>query len=48
VRFTDGVDNSDARKQQTVEALWLNNCKNIFNPALVKVHATQAEMPKKY
>ena len=48
VRFTDGVDNSDARKQQTVEALWLNNYKNIFNPALVKVHATQAEMPKKY
>jgi DNA polymerase len=46
--FTDGVDKSKAPRKDEVESLWLTYYGNIFNPARVKVHAMQAEMPKKY
>ena len=46
--FTAGVDKSKAPSEDNVEALWLTYYGNIFNPARVKVHAMQAEMPKKY
>jgi uracil-DNA glycosylase len=48
IRFTEGVDKSQAPKDDAVETLWLTYYSNIFNPARVKVHAMQAEMPKKY
>jgi uracil-DNA glycosylase len=46
--FTEGVDRSMAPSDDQVERLWLTYYGNIFNPARVKVHAMQAEMPKKY
>ena len=46
--FTPGVERSQAPSDDNVEALWLTYYANIFNPARVKVHAMQAEMPKKY
>ncbi|MDQ2659017.1 MAG: UdgX family uracil-DNA binding protein, partial [Verrucomicrobiota bacterium] len=46
--FTAGVDKSQAPSDDNIEALWLTYYSNIFNPARVKVHAMQAEMPKKY
>jgi DNA polymerase len=46
--FTPGVDKSQAPRDDNVEALWLTYYSHIFNPARVKVHAMQAEMPKKY
>lgn len=46
--FTTGVDKSQAPRDDNVETLWLTYYANIFNPARVKVHAMQAEMPKKY
>ena len=46
--FTPGVDKAQAPRDDDVEALWLTYYANIFNPARVKVHAMQAEMPKKY
>ncbi|MBV9009431.1 MAG: UdgX family uracil-DNA binding protein [Verrucomicrobia bacterium] len=46
--FTSGLDKSHAPKDDAIEGLWLTYYKNIFNPARVKVHAMQAEMPKKY
>ena len=46
--FTPGVDKSQAPRDDEVETLWLTYYANIFNPARVKVHAMQAEMPKKY
>jgi DNA polymerase len=46
--FTAGVPRSQAPTDDNVEALWLTYYANIFNPARVKVHAMQAEMPKKY
>ncbi len=48
LNFTDGVDKSQAPQDDAVEALWLTYYSNIFNPARVKVHAMEAEMPKKY
>ncbi|HMJ06080.1 MAG TPA: UdgX family uracil-DNA binding protein [Chthoniobacterales bacterium] len=48
LRFTAGVDKSQAPGEDNVESLWLTYYANIFNPARVKVHAMQAEMPKKY
>ena len=48
LRFTEGVDRSHAPAHDNVEKLWLTYYKNIFNPARIKVHAMQAEMPKKY
>jgi probable DNA metabolism protein len=46
--FTDGVDKSQAASEDETEKLWLTYYGNIFNPARIKVHAMQAEMPKKY
>lgn len=46
--FTQGVDKSQAPQHDDVEALWLTYYANIFNPARVKVHAMESEMPKKY
>lgn len=46
--FTDGVPRSEAPVEDRVEALWLTYYGSIFNPARVKTHAMQAEMPKKY
>jgi len=46
--FTAGVDKSQAPTDDNVEGLWLTYYSSIFNPARVKVHAMQAEMPKKY
>jgi uracil-DNA glycosylase len=48
INFTEGVDKSQAPKDDAVEALWLTYYSNIFNPARVKVHAMEAEMSKKY
>ena len=41
-------EQAKAPREDQVEALWLTYYGNIFNPARVKVHAMQAEMPKKY
>ena len=46
--FTAGVARSAAPAGDEVENLWRTYYANIFNPARVKVHAMQAEMPKKY
>ncbi len=46
--FTAGVTKAQAPTEDQTEALWLTYYANIFNPARVKVHAMQAEMPKKY
>lgn len=48
VTFTAGVEKSQAPREDEIEPLWLTYYANIFNPARVKVHAMQAEMPKKY
>jgi DNA polymerase len=48
LKFTDGISKSQAPADDKVEELWLTYYANIFNPARVKVHAMQAEMPKKY
>jgi DNA polymerase len=46
--FTGGVARSEAPTEDATEALWLKYYSHIFNPARVKTHAMQAEMPKKY
>ena len=46
--LTPGVDRAQAPREDQVENLWRTYYANIFNPARVKVHAMQAEMPKKY
>ncbi len=46
--YTAGVQRSDAPGADEMENLWRTYYANIFNPARVKVHAMQAEMPKKY
>ncbi|MDQ6765812.1 MAG: UdgX family uracil-DNA binding protein [Verrucomicrobiota bacterium] len=46
--FTAGVTRSQSPQDDEIEPLWLTYYANIFNPARVKVHAMQAEMPKKY
>jgi DNA polymerase len=48
ITFTAGVAAAAAPKEDEIEPLWLTYYANIFNPARVKVHAMQAEMPKKY
>lgn len=45
--FTAGVPRSEAPGADEIENLWRTYYANIFNPARVKVHAMQAEMPKK-
>jgi uracil-DNA glycosylase len=46
--FTAGGLKTAAPTEDVTEALWLRYYSHIFNPARVKVHAMQAEMPKKY
>lgn len=46
--FTAGVPKSEAPGDDAIEGLWITYYRNIFNPARVKTHAMQAEMPKKY
>ncbi|MDB6137489.1 MAG: hypothetical protein JWO94_561, partial [Verrucomicrobiaceae bacterium] len=46
--FTAGVPKSEAPTEDAVESLWISYYSSIFNPARVKTHAMQAEMPKKY
>jgi uracil-DNA glycosylase len=46
--FTAGVPRSEAPVDDAVEDLWLTYYGSIFNPARIKTHAMQAEMPKKY
>ena len=46
--FTAGVPRSEAPAGDQMEDLWRTYYANIFNPARVKVHAMQSEMPKKY
>ena len=46
--FTEGVTRSEAPTEDVTESLWLKYYSHIFNPARVKIHAMQAEMPKKY
>ena len=48
ISFTAGVARSSAPEGDEMENLWRTYYANIFNPARVKVHAMQAEMPKKY
>jgi probable DNA metabolism protein len=48
IRFTEGITRSQAPADDVVEGLWIRYYSNIFNPARVKIHAMQAEMPKKY
>jgi DNA polymerase len=46
--FTAGVPKSEAPEEDAVEDLWRTYYGHIFNPARVKIHAMEAEMPKKY
>lgn len=46
--FTVDVPKSEAPTEDAVEDLWRTYYGNIFNPARVKIHAMQAEMPKRY
>jgi DNA polymerase len=46
--FTDGVAKSEAPTEDATEPLWIKYYSHIFNPARVKTHAMQAEMPKRY
>ncbi len=43
-----GVTKAAAPRDDEMEEMWRTYYANIFNPARVKVHAMQAEMPKKY
>ena len=46
--FTAGVTRAEAPTEDLAEKLWIKYYSGIFNPARVKTHAMQAEMPKKY
>ncbi|MDB6155448.1 MAG: hypothetical protein JWL90_3901 [Chthoniobacteraceae bacterium] len=46
--FSPGVDRSAAPGEDAVEDLWRTYYSHIFNPARIKIHAMQAEMPKHY
>jgi DNA polymerase len=46
--FTGGVTRAEALTEDATEFLWIKYYSHIFNPARVKIHAMQAEMPKKY
>lgn len=46
--FTAGMTRAAAPAGDEMEDVWRTYYANIFNPARVKVHAMQAEMPKKY
>ena len=46
--FTAGAPKSEAPTKDSIENLWLTYYGSIFNPARIKTHAMEAEMPKKY
>jgi DNA polymerase len=46
--FTEGVSRREAPTEDATESLWIRYYSHIFNPARVKTHAMQAEMPRKY
>ena len=48
VHFTAGLTRDQAPDADAIEPLWRQYYANIFNPARVKVHAMQKEMPKRY
>ncbi len=48
VHFTVGLTRAAAPDEDAVEPLWRQYYANIFNPARVKTHAMQKEMPKRY
>ena len=48
VQFTPGLTRADAPDADAIEPLWRQYYANIFNPARVKIHAMQKEMPKRY
>ena len=48
IHFTSGLTRAEAPDADAVEPLWREYYANIFNPARVKIHAMQAEMPKRY
>jgi len=48
LNYTQGVDRTAAPNNDEMEQLWRTYYGNIFNPARIKIHAMQAEMPKKY
>ena len=48
LRFTPGLTRAEAPDADAIEPLWRQYYANIFNPARVKVHAMQKEMPKHY
>lgn len=46
--FTEGVSRDKAPEGDALDELWRTYYRSIFNPARLKVHAMQAEMPEKY
>jgi probable DNA metabolism protein len=48
IHFSAGLPRPEAPDADAVEALWRQYYAHIFNPARVKIHAMQAEMPKRY
>ncbi len=48
ITFTEGVDSSQAPKDDELEDYWRTYYASIFNPARLKLKAMQSEMPKKY
>ena len=48
LHLTAGLTRAEAPDADAIEPLWRQYYANIFNPARVKVHAMQKEMPKRY
>ncbi len=48
LHFTAGLTQAEAPEADAIEPLWRTYYANIFNPARVKIHEMQAEMPKRY
>ena len=48
LHFTPGLTRAEAPDADAIEPLWRQYYANIFNPARVKIHAMQKEMPKRY
>ena len=48
LQFTAGLKRTDAPSEDAIEPLWRQYYAHIFNPARVKTHAMQKEMPKRY
>ena len=48
LHFTPGLTRAEAPDADAIEPLWQQYYANIFNPARVKIHAMQKEMPKRY